>query len=754
MRILAKVQLCSLFLVVLALAACGGGGGSSNTGGQPNTTDKIPDKFNIPELINIQLNTVVTSSEFTVTGINVPTTISITGGEYAINGGNFTAVDGQVNLNDKVIVRLTSSNSYATINTATLTIGGIVGMFNVKTIDQPNSSSPNNFTLLDVALAEPSTLISSNTVTISGLSQSVGITISVGEYSINNSAFTSMPGTIKNGDSLVVRVMSSSAYSKSTTATITVGTLTTNFSVTTVIGKFSWTDPVLIPGYANNILYTREWADNLGNAWIIPLVGTQLGTANYNIYAQKYSVTGGLGAPFAIDDTNTVNYLHTVTGDTKGNVLVTWSRNSQQYYARTYSNGTKSWGPIHLITKNTNPSSLLLMDPIVINDTIYLLSYELSAGVANYYFQSYSDANGWSNIETIYSGGKEYLFENSKWKLSVNANGDAIFFWSSQTDTATSLLKSSRDGLNSVWSAPTPIITTDVNAVISGVTLDLDSVGNLLLFTIYNGTLQMYIATQDANDQWATAIIDQYVSFIKSGDNFVFISEIDDAGICRMISRNYSRNGGFSGAQNIIESPLACSSNSPGSVALGTNRYGDIAMATSIRGDDGIWVANYNGSAWQDITRVDQTAVQLPNPSLTILSDQNGRFFVLWGTFLNTSTSNLATVTRDLDRKWSTEQLIDSTNNWYLDGMNVVVNADGIQVLWRKQPHTTSGNYFATRYATGKNWEPEHPLIAKTALYPSSYNISPVIPLPSGNMLGITYWYDGTTTSAYYSEYK
>jgi hypothetical protein len=290
--------------------------------------------------------------------------------------------------------------------------------------------------------------------------------------------------------------------------------------------------------------------------------------------------------------------------------------------------------------------------------------------------------------------------------------------------------------------------------VISGVVQESDKAGNILLFDLFSGVSQKYIATQDENDQWPTAKIEPYVSYIKSGDNFVFVFEINDGGVCRIISRNYSRSSGFSAAQNIIESPSACSSNTPGQAVMGINRYGDIAMATSFRGQDGIWVASYNGSAWQDITRVDHTVVLVPNPYLKILSDQNGRFFVFWVTFENTSTQYLATVTRDPDKKWSTEQLLDATYSGFSAGMNAVINADGIQVVWRKQPYTTSGNYFATRFATGKDWEPEHPLIAKDALYPSSYNLPSVIPLQSGKMLGISYWYDGIKTSAYYSEYK
>ncbi len=50
------------------------------------------------------LNVQVESNSITVSGINVASPISVSGGEYSINGGAFTAVLGNVKNGDSVRV--------------------------------------------------------------------------------------------------------------------------------------------------------------------------------------------------------------------------------------------------------------------------------------------------------------------------------------------------------------------------------------------------------------------------------------------------------------------------------------------------------------------------------------------------------------------------------------------------------------------------------------------------------------------------
>jgi hypothetical protein len=103
-----------------------------------------PDAFSFTAQTGVALSILVESNAIAVAGITNPAAISITGGEYSIssNGGSnwsdySSTTPATVSLNDQVKVRLTSSGSYSTMLTATLTIGGVSGAFNVTTMPQP-----------------------------------------------------------------------------------------------------------------------------------------------------------------------------------------------------------------------------------------------------------------------------------------------------------------------------------------------------------------------------------------------------------------------------------------------------------------------------------------------------------------------------------------------------------------------------------------------------------------------------------------
>jgi hypothetical protein len=110
--------------------------GPDGTGGSDaclSGVDTVPDAFSFDPVANATVTTLVSSNAITVQGINSPAAISISSGEYAINGGAFTSDPGTVNNGDSVVVRLFSSDNPSATTTATLTIGGISATFSVAT---------------------------------------------------------------------------------------------------------------------------------------------------------------------------------------------------------------------------------------------------------------------------------------------------------------------------------------------------------------------------------------------------------------------------------------------------------------------------------------------------------------------------------------------------------------------------------------------------------------------------------------------
>lgn len=95
--------------------------------------DTDPDAFTFTDITDAVPTTVYTSNPVTITGINTETTISVNTGEYSINGGSFTSSSGNVNENDQVRLRITSSSDLDAAVSITLDVGGVTDNWSVTT---------------------------------------------------------------------------------------------------------------------------------------------------------------------------------------------------------------------------------------------------------------------------------------------------------------------------------------------------------------------------------------------------------------------------------------------------------------------------------------------------------------------------------------------------------------------------------------------------------------------------------------------
>lgn len=106
-------------------------------------SDTTPNAFSFTAVTGAALNTVYTSNSITVSGIDAAAAISVSGGEYRIGSGSWTASPGTVVSGDTATVRRTSSASYSTGATVALTIGGVSASFLVTTLaETPENEEP------------------------------------------------------------------------------------------------------------------------------------------------------------------------------------------------------------------------------------------------------------------------------------------------------------------------------------------------------------------------------------------------------------------------------------------------------------------------------------------------------------------------------------------------------------------------------------------------------------------------------------
>jgi hypothetical protein len=193
--------------------------------------DLIPDAFTFTPITDAQPSTAMESTPVTVTGIDTPSPVTVTGGYYQINGGECTATSSTVNLGNSVAVCLTSADAYSTTTSATLTIGGVSGTFTVTTAPD----------LIINPVKTPTTLVSQ---TISGTVKSgaaVSVSVNSGPTQAAEVVGTvwsfNVTGLVRGDNSIHVSASDSWGYvaAKSATINCTAPQLTVTVTGTTGI---------------------------------------------------------------------------------------------------------------------------------------------------------------------------------------------------------------------------------------------------------------------------------------------------------------------------------------------------------------------------------------------------------------------------------------------------------------------------------------------------------------------------------------
>jgi len=218
-----------LVLGVTSLIACGGGGGG---GSDPTPVpDTTPNAYSYTATTNADPSAVITSSAVTISGINTATTVTITGGEYSIAGGAFTSAAGTISSGQTIAIRLIAPATNSATASAQLTVGGVAGTFSVTT---KADTTPNAFSFEPKTDAELGTQHTSNLITVESIDTAVPISITGGEYSINDGAFTSAAGTVSVSNTVAVRATASSVTETVQNAVVTIGGVSATYAVTTI----------------------------------------------------------------------------------------------------------------------------------------------------------------------------------------------------------------------------------------------------------------------------------------------------------------------------------------------------------------------------------------------------------------------------------------------------------------------------------------------------------------------------------------
>ena len=110
--------------------------------------------------------------------------------------------------------------------------GGSSSSSSGQTTTTPDTR-PQNFSFIEMQNVETEQSVLSEVITISGINQDTTISISGGEYSIDNGDYTSDDGSISLNQQVQVRLTSADSLGETVQATLTVGGVSSTFFVTT-----------------------------------------------------------------------------------------------------------------------------------------------------------------------------------------------------------------------------------------------------------------------------------------------------------------------------------------------------------------------------------------------------------------------------------------------------------------------------------------------------------------------------------------
>lgn len=199
-------------------------------------SDTTPDNFTFTDQNGVNPNQEVLSNIVTISGVNAPLNFSCNindDGECRINGGAWSNGGGPLRNGDTVQLRIVTSASFDTSHLQRVGAGSANDNWYVNT--GPQDSVPDAFSFTDLTDQALNTVVTSNTVTISGINASTLILLSgtgSPQLSINGGAWATS-GFITNGQSLQVRLTSANAAGTARTATVSIGGVSDVWSVTT-----------------------------------------------------------------------------------------------------------------------------------------------------------------------------------------------------------------------------------------------------------------------------------------------------------------------------------------------------------------------------------------------------------------------------------------------------------------------------------------------------------------------------------------
>ncbi|WP_428380093.1 Calx-beta domain-containing protein [Nevskia ramosa] len=218
--------------------------------------DTIPDLISVQEVLAAPVNSEVISAPITIRGINVPVSIGVSASfSYSINGGAFSTALGTVRSGDVVRMRLASGLAAGRSATGSLAVSNLTTTWSVRAEAAP--SRPERFVLTPASSYPGSYVLPGSVQTMLPVSiinpeGAVPVSVTGGQYRINNGPYTAEPGTVVNGDQVTVRFVAPDAYSTASSVSLKVAGVSASLTVTTTVDAVAAT-PATLSGASGHV---------------------------------------------------------------------------------------------------------------------------------------------------------------------------------------------------------------------------------------------------------------------------------------------------------------------------------------------------------------------------------------------------------------------------------------------------------------------------------------------------------------------
>lgn len=206
-------------------------GGCGNLEWFPDPPEVASFSFSPATVDGVALNSVQTSNAVTLRMTAQSAAVTVTGGEYSINGGPFVTAAGTALDGDRVAVRHTAGDTAGETVTTTLTVGGKTASFASTTVGGAAAFSFTPAVVFNVAPGSTQTSSIAN-ITVTGSS---AISVTGGSYSLDGGAFTTASGAVATGphELRVQHTAANGVDATTVTTTVTVGGTSATFTSTT-----------------------------------------------------------------------------------------------------------------------------------------------------------------------------------------------------------------------------------------------------------------------------------------------------------------------------------------------------------------------------------------------------------------------------------------------------------------------------------------------------------------------------------------